>query len=67
MKKMNGNKLYKIKILLIDYNYLFNSYLKIFSKLLLINFKILFKIFMYKLNITLLKYIIILIFSLKKI
>ena len=26
---MNGNKLYKIKILLIDYNYLFNSYLKI--------------------------------------
>ena len=29
MKKMNGNKLYKIKILLIDYNYLFNSYLKI--------------------------------------
>ena len=37
------------------------------SKLLHINFKILFKIFMYKLNITLLKYIIILIFSLKKI
>ena len=31
MKKMNGNKLYKIKILLIDYNYLFNSYLKISS------------------------------------